>query len=177
MLIASLFALTLAAAQTSSALPERDPDLPAGAPADDLGFVAWCQGALTGHMELRPQVREELAIVSPGPKDDEEKQEAAGKMYLDLYKRARDSAEKSANGNAKAAARQAYMRGYNVWTAARTANTRDKMWIYLNWELPGRCEVVSKRLEEQSSLFGQALKSNTEVPAEAPPVDDMRGAQ
>lgn len=177
MLIASLFALTLAAAEAPSAAPARDPDIPAGAPTDDFGFVAWCQGALTGHMELRPLVKAELDAMSPGPKDDDVQQEKAGRMYLDMYKRALAAAEKATTTNAQTNARAAYSRGYGTWTAARNANPRDKMWTYLNWELPGRCEVAAKRLEERSSLFGEALKSNSSAPAEASAAESTPAAQ
>src|SRR5437868_6380970 len=110
MVIASLFALALAAApdgpiatspsarppaaapvmpaqpSASSATPGRDPEIPASAPVDDYGFVAWCHGALSGHMELHDRVKPELDKVSPGGDDTELAK--AGADYLTLYAKA-----------------------------------------------------------------------------------------
>jgi len=41
------------------------------------------------------------------------------------------------------------------------------MWSYLMWELPPRCEVAAKRLEERSTLFAGALKASPADEAEA----------
>jgi hypothetical protein len=42
-----------------SARPNEAP-LPAGAPSDDYGLVAWCHGALRGHLELAEQIADTL---------------------------------------------------------------------------------------------------------------------
>jgi len=67
MIPAFLFALVLAQAQgpvvtapqaqapspaMASSPAGDESDIPKGAPTDDYGLVAWCRGALTGHMAL-----------------------------------------------------------------------------------------------------------------------------
>jgi hypothetical protein len=125
MVIASLFALVLAA----SADPARDAEIPASAPVDDYGFVAWCHGALTGHMELHDRVRPELDKVSPG--GDDTKMTEAGEEYLGLYARALKAAEKASPSNIHDRGAQADAAGYRIWAAARAAEPRTQMWSYL----------------------------------------------
>jgi hypothetical protein len=187
MLIASLFALAIAAEAAPEA-PARDPEIPASAPVDDYGFVAWCHGALSGHMALRPLVKQELDTLSPAPADDDEKQKAAGDMYLKLYSEAMAAAEKASPTAIKPRAQAASARGYGIWTAARNAEPRTRMWSYLMWELPPRCEIAAKRLEEKSALFAEALRTSptaapdlgpvaTAQPDPATPGDGLRGTQ
>jgi hypothetical protein len=182
MLIAPLFALALAAAdepvatapaarpapveQASAGAPKRDPDIPASAPTDDYGFVAWCHGALSGHMELHDKVKPELDKVSPGGDDTE--QMAAGRDYLALYARALKAAEAASPSNIHARGVDANAAGYRIWSAARAADPRTQMWSYLMWELPPRCEIAAKRLEERSVLFGEALRTGEAPPPPAP---------
>ena len=184
MVIASLFALALAASDgpistspdqraTTPAVaspppgqPERDAEIPSSAPADDYGFVAWCHGALTGHMELHDRVRPELDKVSPGA--DDTKLTAAGEEYLALYARALKAAEKASPTNIHDRGEQADAAGYRIWAAARAAEPRTQMWSYLMWELPPRCEVVAKRLEERSTLFAEALRPAPNAPPPPP---------
>jgi len=182
MFIGSLLALALAAAS-----PEAPTS--SGAPADDYGFVAWCHGALSGHMEMRELVREELDALSPGPPDDDILQRAAGEEYLELYTRALRAAENASPTTLQNQARTASARGYAMWSEAKTADPRNRMWAYLMWELPGQCEVAATRLEERSSLFGEALRpmngdagavrplAATEGGSPAAPVEGLRGPQ
>lgn len=181
MVIASFFALVLAAAaadepvatapgarpaQTPAASapapapagPARDADIPASAPVDDYGFVAWCHGALSGHMELHDRVKPELDKVSPGGDDTELAK--AGADYLALYAAALKEAEAASPQNIHDRGVEANAAGYRIWAAARAAEPRTQMWSYLMWELPPRCEIAAKRLEQNSSLLGQALKSD-----------------
>lgn len=183
MLSASLFALMLAAAAAdepvatspaaretaAAAAPQRPADIPASAPTDDYGFVAWCHGALSGHMELRELVKPELDALSPG--DDDSAQLAAGKEALELYSRALKSAEKASPVAIHNRALQSSGQGYRIWSAARTAEPRTRMWSYLMWELPPRCETAAKRLEERSSLFAEALRPGAENAASPSLVD------
>ena len=147
--------------------PPRDADIPNSAPADDYGFVAWCHGALSGHMELHDKVRPELDKVSPG--GDDTAMTDAGKDYLALYAAALKEAERASPTNIHDRGVEANAAGYRIWSAARAAELRTQMWSYLMWELPPRCEIAAKRLEERSSLLGQALKSDSPVTAERPP--------
>ena len=186
MVIASLFALALAAAEgpvTTSpelrgqipagaapapiaSVPVRDAEIPASAPTDDYGFVAWCHGALTGHMELHDRVRPELDKVSPGA--DDSKLTQAGEEYLALYARALKAAEKASPANIHDRGAQADAAGYRIWAAARAAEPRTQMWSYLMWELPARCETVARKLEERSSLLGEALRPAPNAPPPQP---------
>jgi hypothetical protein len=197
MLIAPLFALALAVADepvatspaarpapAESAAPGRDPDIPASAPTDDYGFVAWCHGALSGHMELHDKVKPELDKVSPGGDDTE--QLAAGRDYLALYARALKAAEAASPTNIHARGDDANAAGYRIWSAARAADPRTQMWSYLMWELPARCEIAAKRLEDRSVLFGEALRTGETAqpapPSEGPPppvaaAEGLRGPQ
>jgi hypothetical protein len=126
-------------------------------PKDDYSLVAWCHGALAGHMELYDAVREELNSVSPGANGDEE-QMAAGREYLALYSRALMAAEAASPKNIHAEGLASDNAGKRIWAAAKAAEPRTRMWSWLMWELPPNCEIAAKRLEEKSKLFGQALK-------------------
>jgi hypothetical protein len=187
MLIGSLLALALAAEPApGSDTPARNPEIPASAPADDYGFVAWCHGALSGHMELRPLVKDELDNLSPPPPNDDVRQQEAGQEYLSLYTRAMAAAEKASAQAIRSRAQAASARGYGIWTAARTADPRTRMWSYLMWELPPHCEIAAKRLEERSDLFAQALRTSPtaapepvspDAPTATGPAESLRGAQ
>lgn len=207
-MIASFFALVLAAAAPDGPVatspearpaqapapagPVRDAEIPASAPADDYGFVAWCHGALSGHMELHDRVKPELDKVSPG--GDDTALAKAGNEYLTLYATALREAEKASPSNIHDRGVEANAAGYRIWSAARAAEPRTQMWSYLMWELPPRCEIAARRLEQNSSLLGGALKDNGPPPPgpvgrlEAPPASpdapisdapgaSLRGAQ
>ncbi len=179
MIVASLFALVLAQADAPSAdgaatpasAPSADAgpvstsaapvesDIPRGAPADDFGLVAWCRGALTGHMALYQLVKPELrSIERPGEvateaKDDVE-QMKAGRDYLALYRRAMLAAEKDSPTPIRPRGESLEAQGEAIWSGARTAEPRKRMWTWLMWDLPGRCEVAAKRLETHAGRKG-----------------------
>jgi hypothetical protein len=176
MLTAAMLALTLAAAEPAAAAgvaPASKPEVPAGVPADDYGLVAWCQGALTGHMELRELVKDELEAVSPGDPVKDENMRQAGLKYLDLYARAMRAAEQASITPIQNRGRAASSQGYALWSRARTFDSRNRMWAYLFWDLPGSCETAAKRLEERSSLMGEALRRGS--PAPNPPATSETG--
>ena len=163
-----------------------------GAPADDFAFVAWCRGALTGHMELSQAAAPEMARVREervrtllvGKSDAEAakvraamakdtareaeldaEQRKAGETYLALYNSALTTAE--AAGSSHARGEEAAGQGYRIWSAARASDPKTQMYAYLMWELPGRCETAAKSLKETSGLLGAAFKR-----AEAPPAPE-----
>jgi hypothetical protein len=161
-------------------------DIPAGAPTDDYGFVAWCHGALNGHMELYEQVKPQLAELekTQAEKDhnaqlDKEQMEA-GRDYLALYSRALIAAERASPNAIHERGVQADLQGYRMWAPARTADPKNRMWAWLTWELPARCETVAKSLEERSSLFAETFRRGgtdeaaepvkNEAPATAPDI-------
>ena len=175
MLSAAVLSLLLAAAQQPPetdapvatqqtapripAAPPRDPNnlpIPPGAPSDDFGLVAWCHGALRGHMELAAQINEVDAD-----------QEAIGREYLKSYEVALAASPQSktdAGARAAAAARQA---GHGSWAAARSSQNREtQKFTYLGWQLPGRCEHAAKRLTTNGDLLGAAVAPTrtTEAP-------------
>ncbi len=127
-------------------------------PADDYSLVAWCHGALSGHMELYGKVKDELNSVSPGSDAGDEKQMDAGREYLALYSRALKAAEAASPKNIHDLGVANDIQGKRIWAAASAAEPRTRMWSWLMWELPPRCEIAARRLEEKSKLFGQALK-------------------
>ncbi len=212
MLLAALAAALIAQEAPAAAPPATDAptstapstvaattaDTPSGAPSDDFGFVNWCKGALTGHMELHAQVAPELARVEAEKAAAQDAkltgaalatakakrrtdaaedtkidaaQALAGRDYLALYTRAIAAAEKAGGEDLPRRADAAQEQGYRIWSAARAAPGRTKMWSWLMWELPARCETSAKKLESQSDLFGAAFKSQAAAaPAPDTPV-------
>lgn len=165
-----------------------------GAPADDYGFVAWCRGALTGHMELFQSASPEIArvreqkarvlltgksgaeaekiqasLAKDAAREDELdiEQHKAGEDYLTLYQSALTAAE--AAGSPHARGEEAASQGYRIWSAARASDGKTQMYSYLMWELPGRCETAAKSLKEKSSLFGAAFRKAEAAPAPPDP--------
>jgi hypothetical protein len=172
MIPALLFALALVQAQDLGAASPQPPetasslaapsttddgeDIPKGAPKDDYGLVAWCRGALTGHMALYPLVKPEMkSLERPGEVAEDEKSDAAqmqaGRDYLALYARAMQAAEKK---DPKLVVRGLALRsqGEGIWTEAKAAAPRTRMWSWLMWDLPGACEVAANRLVGQPTL-------------------------
>ena len=188
MLLVSLFALALAGdpapatvTQTGAdaALPTAKPQMfvpapeepfPVGAPHDDYGFVGWCFGALSGHMDLYKVVKPELDKQSTNKKEDaalDSEQMTAGREYLALYKKAMEAAEKASPNPINIKGAQAIKSGANIWTPAQDADPKTRMWSYLSWDLPGRCETTSEKLYERSVLQAQALGITIEDDAPA----------
>ena len=139
---------------------------PPGAPTDDFRFVSWCYGALTGHMELYKLVKPELDKL-PDPKPQETavldaQQTQAGYEYLALYKQAIDTAELASLRPIHDESAEAVKLGHGIWGPAREADAKTRMWSWLSWELPGRCETAAERLYEKSLLAAQALGVNVD---------------
>ena len=166
LILALLLASTNAAAAAKAA-PAPEGDVPAGAPTDDYQFVAWCHGALTGHMALYNQVKPELDKVSPG--GDDTAQMAAGKDYLALYEQALSATEKADPRALHQQGVDAETKGRRIWAPAQATDDRTRMWSWLLWELPGRCETAAKRLVSRADLFGVALRNDAASPGDAPP--------
>ncbi len=153
-------------------------EIPKGAPTDDYGLVAWCRGALTGHMALYPIVQPELkGIEQPKEVADDAKadhlQMQAGRDYLALYRRAMLAAEKAhprLHPRGVAMATQ----GEAIWAPVQAAAARTRMWSWLMWDLPGQCETSAKRLQAHPAMLGKASRPASVVPApsaDAPPSD------
>ncbi|MHB8287454.1 MAG: hypothetical protein ACYDD1_22655, partial [Caulobacteraceae bacterium] len=144
--------------------PVGDGDVPRGAPSDDYGLVAWCRGALTGHMALYPIVEPELkSIERAGETADDVKadheQMEAGRDYIALYTRAIATTEKASRKPLHERGVALEAQGEGIWTAAKDAQPRARMWTWLMWDLPGRCEVAAKRLERHEGITTETAQA------------------
>ncbi|MCE3290365.1 MAG: hypothetical protein K0R83_2377 [Caulobacter sp.] len=172
-----------AAPAPAAAPAEVEYPIPPGAPEDDYGLVAWCYGALDGHMKLYDKVlpevqriENEIAKIPGAPPADMQgykDQHAAGKDTLKLFRGAMEAAEKASAKPIAAQGADALKRGNTVWFTIR--DTKDKKYLareWMSWGLPGRCLPTAQRLQAKSNLFGQALTYNAKAPAEpAPPAE------
>jgi hypothetical protein len=141
-------------------------DIPPGAPSDDYGLVGWCQGALTGHMSLYAVVRPELKKLSRAGEakadaDMETAQMQAGREYLDLYDRARRAADARSAGVDKVRGEVARDAGGRIWNEASRADPQTRMWSWIMWELPARCETAARRLEADQSREAAIISRHT----------------
>ena len=165
MLAAGPQALTLAqadapAAATSPAEPAAAPAqdegaAPSGAPADDYGLMAWCYGALSGHLGLYqhvlPQVRRiETEFLESGHTIDEvmgdyAAQHAAGEKTLTSWAHVLTIEEAAGKtGGRKRAV--AIARGRMVWKGADSADPRQLAQLWMSWGLPDKCRTTAHRL-------------------------------
>ncbi|HUO21899.1 MAG TPA: hypothetical protein VMU59_05225 [Caulobacteraceae bacterium] len=187
MLLVSLFALALAGADAKPAAntadapalptakaepftPAPEEPWPVGAPRDDYGFVSWCYGALAGHMHLYEMVKPELDKQSTNPKEDAQldaEQMKAGTEYLALYKKAMEAAEKASPQPINARGAQAVRAGAAIWGPAEEADPKTRMWSYLSWDLPGRCESTAEKLYQTSLVSAEALGIDLDTPSAA----------
>jgi hypothetical protein len=173
-------------AQGAAAAPaEAEYPIPPGAPEDDYGLVAWCYGALDGHMKLYDKVipeveriENEIAKIPGAPPADMQgykDQRAAGKDTLKLFRGAMEAAEKASAKPIAAHGAESLKRGATLWFTVR--DSKDKKYLareWMSWGLPGRCLPTAQRLQAKSNLFGQALSYNAKTPApaaEAPPAE------
>jgi hypothetical protein len=175
-MISSFVALLLAAAAVQDApvatSPEAprpvavapkatEPPVPAGAPGDDYGLVAWCHGALRGHMELAEAIKDTLPL--------DEEQQGLGREYLKRYEDALAAAPAAKASDGLLRANTARTDGYRRWAPALTATDRQtQMFTYLGWQLPGRCDIAAERLTKTGDLLGAALAGPAQAPAETP---------
>ncbi len=181
------------AAPTEAAAPaatpvEQEYPIPPGAPADDYGLVAWCYGALNGHMSLYDKVipdvqriETEIAKIPgapPADMDSYKTQKAAGKDTLKQFRKAMEAAEKASPKPIATYGAEELKRGNQTWFAMR--DNKDKKYLareWMSWGLPGRCLQTAEKLQARSSLFGQALTYNAKAPAPvAPPADPIGAA-
>jgi hypothetical protein len=136
---------TPAEAAATSPLAEFTPP---GAPQDDYAFVAWCDGVLSGHMDLAERVRDVLPL--------DEVQQKVGKAYLHGYEVALAKGEKGRSPEALALAKAAREQGWMNWEPTRKADKKLAADSYLAWQLPGRCEHAAVRVSGDKNLFRSA---------------------
>lgn len=157
------------AAPVSTASAPVESDIPKGAPGDDFGLVAWCRGALTGHMALYQIVKPELkglerpSEVATEEKDDQAQMQA-GRDYLALYRRAMLTAENESRTPIRPRGAALIAQGEAIWAGAREAEPRKRMWTWLMWDLPGRCEIAAKRLEAHKGGGAPAPAADAPTP-------------
>ena len=89
----------------------------------------------------------------------------AGKTYLKLYNDALTAAEGANASNLRKRGEEAQEGGFRIWAAARQAEPRTRMWSWIMWELPARCETAARRLKDRSSLLAGVLKPQADAPA------------
>jgi hypothetical protein len=136
--------------------------LPSGAPADDYGLVAWCHGALRGHLELAEEIKDTLPV--------DEEQQGLGREYLKTYEDALAASAQAKTSEGLLRATQARDSGYQRWNAARASTSRQtQTFSYLGWQLPGRCDQAAQRLASGGDLLSAALRgAGTPTPAATP---------
>jgi hypothetical protein len=161
-----------------AAAPATDSDTPKGAPDNDYDFVAWCHGALAGHMALYEQVKPELvSIEQPNEVAADEKndklQMAAGRDYLTLYTRALNGFDKAHPGKMGERRKAAEAAGAAIWDPYKDAAPRQRMWAWVGWDLPGRCETAARKLETRKGM-AEALAGPAPVAAPTS-IDDAVG--
>ena len=161
---------------TAAATPAaEDSATPRGAPATDYDFVAWCHGALSGHMALYTQVKPELtSIERPDEVATDEKndhlQMQAGRDYLALYTRALNGVDRGRPGPLAERRKAADAQGAAIWDAFKDAPARTRMWAWVGWDLPGRCETAAKKMQTPS---GRVAALHSLATARAPSsIDD-----
>ena len=150
-------------------------DIPPGAPSDDYGLVSWCQGALAGHMALYAVVRPEMnkRAHSGEAKEDADMETAqlqAGREYLDLYDRARRAADARNDAADKTRGDVAREDGGHIWDEASRADAQTRMWSWIMWELPARCETAAQRLEADQSREAAVVSRHTSDDLAAHPI-------
>ena len=157
---------------------EQEDAIPEGAPKPDYEFVAWCHGALAGQIELDPIVEKDMDAIEGKAKAAKRRADDAEiakehKKYLALYEQALVAAEKASPTALHQKGVDAEVLGYKIWGPTRNKAPVWRMVDWGNWEVPPRCEKAAKRLYDQASLLGVALKSET---PEAPPAGDAAPA-
>ena len=137
-----------------------DAPLPEGAPADDVGFVGWCLGRVSGHLETGRFLTDE----------DKELMELA-----DAERRRFESALTVAGGRdpeGLKAAREAQARSAAYWGEVRK---KDPVWAKFEYAtysgLPGRCEHAARRVAANITTPPAEMPAPVEQAAVAPRVE------
>ena len=139
----------------ADAVANGEEPFPTGAPTDDYGFMAWCYGALSGHLSLYDRVLPEVQRIegefpdsgTPIAKvmDGYRVQHERGEKILTRYGKALDVEE--ATGKTGGIERTAAVaKGRDAWRGADTAQTRQLAQLWMSWALPDRCQSIAARL-------------------------------
>jgi hypothetical protein len=144
----------------ADAVAKGEEPFPTGAPTDDYGFVAWCYGALSGHLALYDKVLPEVRRIEaefPDSKTPIDKimdgyavQHRRGERLLIVYSHALDGQE--AAGKAEGSGREAAIaKGEDIWLGADTANPKQVAQLWMSWGLPGRCQKTAAKLATKTA--------------------------
>lgn len=112
--------------------------VPAGIPADDFGFLGYCEGLISGHIQLGETL---------GASADEELMRL-GRLERQDFQTARQvgaARSTAAQVAASDAAFQAAMTRWQPYLANQNADTRQEAFD-LFYGLPGRCEHAARRV-------------------------------
>jgi hypothetical protein len=141
----------------AQAMAEGNP-FPEGAPTDDYGLLAWCEGALNQHMLLKPRVWSEVERIErqfPDPGRPVEQslaeydaQSAEGQLLIERIERALTALEAQGQGGA-ARRDQAMAQGASIWRGADTTAPREVAQMWMSWALPNRCATTATRIAGQ----------------------------
>ena len=142
----------IAAALTPETLSPSTLEEPRGpyieeAPKDDIARVAWCRGALEGHMELAKHV----ASITPY----DEKLVTIGTSYTRAYDSALALSIEAQTDNGQAKILEARNLGKSHWDLAFQAQIKSAAWAYDTWQLPGDCEHAAVRISGRDHLFSE----------------------
>lgn len=177
------FALTLLLQDPTpaeaAAPPAAEDRLPAGAPAEDYPFVAWCYGALRGYLDLHDEVMPEVTRIEsqfrkPGSSLEDDLKVYAdmqreGRGQLKAFQRALTAAEKASVRPINLVGAQYVNQGRRIWNMAPDVTPARKAQEWMGWVLPARCDSVAASLEAKAKLMGATFKVNTpEAPPAAP---------
>lgn len=139
----------------ADAVAKGEEPFPVGAPTSDYGFVAWCYGALSGHLALYDKVLPEVRRIEAEFPDSKtpidkvmtgyEVQHRRGEHLLEIYSRALDLG--TAAGKTEGEDREADIaKGKDLWTGSDNADPKQLAQLWMSWGLPGRCDVTAARL-------------------------------
>jgi hypothetical protein len=164
--------------QTTSASAMRaapdDDDIPAGAPTDPYGFVAWCYGALGEYLDIYDGIKPELkdidarfgtSVVESEPYMTDV---AGERMALKRFAAAMEAAERASPTAISEHGVEAMDKGRSIWAAAKLQSKRKLADAWLFWGVPNRCETTAKTLKTRSTLLGQAMATGAPS-VDAPP--------
>lgn len=156
---------------SSEATDEND-DVPASAPKDDYGFVAWCYGALDEYLNIYEVVKPDLKAIdklfgTPVVEAEPYSADVAeDRKALKRFAAAIKAAEKVSPRAMSDAAAEATKSGRAMWAAARTQPSRRLADAWLYWGVPAGCDRAALRLQTHAPLSGQAIAA--EPPAKGP---------
>ena len=140
---------------SADAAANGEEPFPSGAPTDDYGFMAWCYGALAGHVALYDKVLPEVRRIegefpeagTPLDKvmDGYKTQHERGRKILATYDKALNIEE--ASGRTRGVDRTtAVTKGREAWRGSDTTEPRQLAQLWMSWALPDRCQSTAARL-------------------------------